>query len=73
MKKFFHVEPKSKHQSDNSKVESDFEYQGYYKFGQILGRGRFGTVIECLRKINNQPIAMKLFKFSGNFFLDFFR
>ncbi len=48
-----------------SLMDTELEYKGYYKFGKVLGRGRFGTVIECVRKSDNQPIAMKLFKCSG--------
>lgn len=46
-------------------IEASFEYKGYHKFGRVLGRGRFGTVIECVRKADNTPIAMKFFKCSG--------
>ena len=55
--------------SDNnnkSMIEQpNFEYKGYHKFGRVLGRGRFGTVIECIRLCDNMPIAMKFFKCSG--------
>lgn len=55
--------------SDNfvvsNQIAPELEYKGYYKFGRVLGRGRFGTVIECLRKVDNKPIAMKFFKCSG--------
>ncbi|CAF0736462.1 unnamed protein product [Brachionus calyciflorus] len=43
-------------------LDSNFEYKGYYKFGRILGKGSFGTVVECFRKSDNKPIAMKFFK-----------
>ena len=46
----------------NSKIEPDFEYKGYYKFGKVLGQGSFGTVIECVRKSDNKQIALKFFK-----------
>lgn len=48
-----------------SENNSEFEYKGYYKFGRVLGRGRFGTVIECLRKSDNQTCAMKFFQCAG--------
>ena len=41
-------------------LEADFEYKGYHKFRRILGRGSFGTVVECERKSDNKLIAMKL-------------
>jgi hypothetical protein len=46
-------------------IDPDFEYKGYYKFGRILGRGSFGTVIECVQKFDEKPIALKLFKFKA--------
>lgn len=46
----------------NETIEADFEYKGYYKFGKILGRGSFGTVIECVRKSDELPVALKFFK-----------
>lgn len=46
----------------NEKIDVDFEYKGYYKFGRILGRGSFGTVVECFRKSDEKPIALKFFK-----------
>ena len=49
----------------NENIDPGFEYKGYYKFGHVLGRGRFGTVVECLRKADNKPIALKFFKYSG--------
>lgn len=70
MEKYFQSVGHSKiTRSDNfivsQKVSPEFEYKGYYKFGRVLGRGRFGTVIECLRKVDNKPIALKFFKCSG--------
>lgn len=59
------VSKKTSQSKNQNPVDPDFQYNEYYKFGQVLGRGRFGTVIECLRKSDNQPIAMKLFKCSG--------
>lgn len=47
--------------SQCEKIE-EFEYKGYYKFGNILGKGSFGTVIECVRKSDEQPVALKFFK-----------
>jgi serine/threonine protein kinase len=46
-------------------IDPDFEYKGYHKFGRILGKGSFGTVIECARKCDEQAIALKLFKFNA--------
>lgn len=46
----------------NNSIEPDFEYRGYHKFGRVLGKGRFGTVIECVRKSDDKPIALKFFK-----------
>lgn len=46
----------------NAKMDEGFEYKGYYNFGRVLGRGSFGTVVECLRKSDNKPIALKFFK-----------
>ena len=47
----------------NENIEAaDFEYKGYYKFGRILGRGSFGTVIECVRKSDDMPVVLKFFK-----------
>ena len=43
-------------------IDENFEYRGYHKFGRILGRGSFGTVIECVRKQDSRPIALKLVK-----------
>jgi serine/threonine protein kinase len=43
-------------------MDENFEYHGYHKFGRILGRGSFGTVIECIRKIDSRPVALKLVK-----------
>lgn len=45
-----------------TKIDPEFEYKGYSNFGRILGRGSFGTVVECFRKIDNKPIALKFFK-----------
>jgi serine/threonine protein kinase len=50
---------------NSSVIDPDFEYKGYHKFGRILGKGSFGTVIECVRKCDQQPIALKLFKFNA--------
>lgn len=49
----------------SSDIDSKFEYKGYHKFGRILGRGRFGTVIECVRKCDSKHMAMKFFKVTG--------
>jgi len=49
----------------NTSIEPDFEYRGYHKFGRVLGKGRFGTVIECVRKVDDKPIALKFFKFNA--------
>jgi serine/threonine protein kinase len=49
----------------HSTIDPEFEYQGYHKFGRILGRGGFGTVIECQRKSDNKPIAIKFFKYKA--------
>lgn len=69
MEKYFHSFNKEsgKKNSDvlKDKLEPGIEYRGYHKFGRVLGRGRFGTVIECSRKADNLPIAMKFFKSSG--------
>lgn len=46
-------------------ILADFEYKGYYKFGRILGRGSFGTVIECIRKQDETPVVLKFFKSSS--------
>lgn len=43
-------------------LESEFEYKGYYKFGKILGKGSFGTVVEAFRKKDDKPIALKFFQ-----------
>lgn len=43
-------------------IDADFEYKNYHKFGRILGKGSFGTVIECVRKHDQKPIALKFFK-----------
>jgi serine/threonine protein kinase len=42
--------------------DKNFEYRGYHKFGRILGRGSFATVIECKRKIDSKFFALKLIK-----------
>ena len=42
-------------------VKSGFEYKGYHKFGRILGRGSFGTVVECFRKSDSKLVAIKFF------------
>ena len=42
--------------------DNNFEYRGYHKFGRILGRGSFATVIECKRKIDSKLFALKLIK-----------
>lgn len=47
---------------ENHIVDENFEYRGYHKFGRILGRGSFGTVIECVRKCDSKPVAIKLVK-----------
>lgn len=39
--------------------------EGYYKFGKILGKGSFGTVVECYRKSDDRPVALKFFKFTA--------
>ena len=49
----------------NTSIEPDFEYRGYHKFGRVLGKGRFGTVIECVRKCDDKPIALKFFKYNA--------
>lgn len=46
-------------------IDPSFEYKGYHKFSRILGRGSFGTVIECERKKDNKLVALKLFKCKG--------
>ncbi|RNA36228.1 serine threonine- kinase pim-3-like [Brachionus plicatilis] len=43
-------------------LEPTFEYKGYYRFGKILGKGSFGTVVEAFRKIDDKPIALKFFQ-----------
>ncbi len=48
--------------SQDDAIEAEFEYKGYYKFGKILGRGSFGTVIECVRKMDETPVVLKFFK-----------
>ena len=53
----------AKNDSDNYPImDENFEYRGYHKFGRILGKGSFGTVIECMRKSDSRPIALKLVK-----------
>jgi len=49
----------------NTSIEPDFEYRGYHKFGRVLGKGRFGTVIECVRKSDDKAIALKFFKYNA--------
>lgn len=51
--------------NSNGCIDPNFEYKGYYKFGRILGKGSFGTVIECVRKCDEKPIALKLFKYNA--------
>ena len=43
-------------------MDENFEFHGYHKFGRILGRGSFGTVIECIRKQDSRAVALKLVK-----------
>jgi len=56
------VGKKQEDQSQDDSIEPEFEYKGYYKFGKILGRGSFGTVIECFRKKDETPVVLKFFK-----------
>lgn len=55
---------KSRKVSECEKID-EFEYKGYYKFGKILGKGSFGTVVECYRKSDDRPVALKFFKFTA--------
>lgn len=48
--------------TEETQLEPTFEYKGYYKFGKILGKGSFGTVVEAYRKIDDKPIALKFFQ-----------
>ena len=65
MENYFQSIPKTTNTSASTSELKCFEYKGYHKFGRVLGRGRFGTVIECERKVDNLPIALKFFKCSG--------
>jgi serine/threonine protein kinase len=42
-----------------------FILTGYYKFGRILGKGSFGTVVECVRKCDERPMALKFFQYNA--------
>lgn len=42
-----------------------FILTGYYKFGRILGKGSFGTVVECVRKCDERPVALKFFQYNA--------
>jgi serine/threonine protein kinase len=53
---------KTNDNDDDYPIDENFEYRGYHKFGRILGRGSFGTVIECVRKMDTRAIALKLVK-----------
>jgi serine/threonine protein kinase len=46
----------------NGSSNEAFEYKGYYRFGSVLGKGSFGTVVECFRKSDDRPIALKFFQ-----------
>jgi serine/threonine protein kinase len=65
MQNYFQSIPESTNLNESTSDLKCFEYKGYHKFGRVLGRGRFGTVIECERKVDNLPIALKFFKCSG--------
>ncbi len=65
MENHFQKVPKTSNSSSSTSDLQSFEYKGYHKFGRVLGRGTFGTVIECERKADNLPIALKFFKCSG--------
>ena len=65
MEKYFQSAENRETCQNDFLISSNIEYKGYYKFGSVLGRGRFGTVIECLRKCDNKPIAIKFFKLTG--------
>jgi serine/threonine protein kinase len=56
------IAKKDEELSQDDTLEAEFEYKGYYKFGKILGRGSFGTVIECVRKKDETPVVLKFFK-----------